>query len=197
MVGERLRYSVSYAVSARGGSEQQGLDIHLDGHLELTCLSATERGGALRGEWQGAAKVTRDGKEEPGIVSLLDGGLRQPFFFERDSAGQLVELRFPTGVLRLSQTLTRSLLTSAQLVRGAAADDLWQSDEIDENGSYVAQYERAGAGKLRKQKLRYRSSHGQNVRHRILESEIGPRRRGARARHRAQRLGSSSMPSSV
>jgi len=72
----------------------------------------------------------------------------------------------------MTQTLVRSVITASQLVRSGSDDSLWQSDELDENGLYVAQYDRLPSGRgYHKQKLRYRRSHSDRVRHRILLSD--------------------------
>jgi HEAT repeat protein len=70
---------------------------------------------------------------------------------------------------------------------------------MDENGTYVAQYQRVADGlTIRKEKLRYRSSYGDQVQHRILQSdttfELDAERRLAKVVAKEGVAATSSMP---
>lgn len=169
-LGEHVTYGVSYSVGLTR-AEARVLDVKLPGKLELTCVRDDDNGSVYRVEWKGTASVVREGEPDPGVAAMLQDGLKQAFFIEYHPAGQVKDLRFAAGVPRLGQTLVRSMLTATQLVRGEPGSTLWQSDEVDENGVYVSQYSLQPDGALAKRRLRYRKTHAEKVRLRVIESD--------------------------
>jgi len=169
-LGTTLSYATSYGVSVtRTGL--QVMDVRWQGHLELTRLRNDGPGGATRASWQGTIEVVREGEPDAGLAATLQEGMKQPFFVEYGENGQIKGLRFSANVPRLAQTLVRSLVTSTQVTGAEPGATLWQSDEVDENGIYVAQYSREPDGALSKHRLRYRRSHAEKARLRIIQSE--------------------------
>lgn len=169
-LGDRLAYSSNYNVSlSRAGAIF--LSVKLSGKLELACLREDENESVYRAQWDGTVAVVRDAEADPGVSAMLQDGLKDAFFVEYRAGGQIKNLRFKPGTPRLDQTLVRSMFTATQIVAGEPGSTLWQNDEVDENGTYVSQYSRQPSGALSKRKLRYRKSHGEKVRLRIVQSD--------------------------
>ncbi len=169
-IGERLAYSSSYRVDVTRGNANV-LGVKQAGKLELTCLREDESGSVYRALWSGTTQVVRDGEQEPAVATMLQDGLKSAFFVEYLRGGQIKSLRFLPGVPRLAQTLVRSMFTATQIIVSEPGATLWQGDEVDENGVYVSQYARQADGAVTKHKLRYRKSHTETVRLRIVQSD--------------------------
>ena len=168
--GDHLRYSLTYGTEVVQGGTEPVLELKLSGTLELVLVERTPEAVRYRARYQGTLAASRGQKPEPALAAAMKAGLDRPFYIEQDPRSQLKSLAFERGVMRTAQTLLRSIAGSLQFVRGSSKSNLWQSDELDENGAFVAQYERKEEGGFSKQKLRYVRSHAENVQHRILDS---------------------------
>jgi len=169
------RRSLSLTYSAKV-SQSGGLlmELSLDGELALVGFSTQvlahapgQPGAVWRVTYTGQAKVndaSGDG-DDAALTPLLES-LRAPFYVVFGPGGDVRELRFPKGMMRLAQTTWRSVLLATQVL-GDEGEAEWTSSELDENGRYEARYARQPDGELRKAKVRYQSSNAAGTTHQL------------------------------
>lgn len=143
----------------RGAAFQLGLL----GKLRVNELG--RQGNVWIERWQFLGQVESTTLAEDEVASLEEA-LKRPFFVEW-TAGLVSGLRFAGDTLRPAQTTWRSLVTLTQYQ--PSGEPLWQAQEQDASGTYLAQYERTG-DRTSKTKLRYVNVRAENVSLRLLHS---------------------------
>ncbi len=155
-------YSLDAEASVEG-SRGTAFQLGLLGKLRVNELG--RQGNVWIERWQFSGQVESSTLAEDEVASLEEA-LKRPFFVEW-TAGLVSGLRFGGDTLRPAQTTWRSLITLAQYQ--PSAEPLWQAQEQDASGTYLAQYERDG-DRTNKTKLRYLSVGAANVSLRLLNS---------------------------
>jgi len=163
-------YSLKYTAEVARGQDPM-ISLSLLGSLELWTVRVDADGTLIRARFAGQASAGVPDADATGATSALQQGFAEPVYIALDPKGQVTDLRFHPGLSRLPQTTWRSLAIGLlQFIAGDSGATLWQSNERDENGVLIAEYDAASAGGYDKRKLRYVSEYLPELKHRVIES---------------------------
>ena len=153
-LGERHTYDVTLHSQYGVADSDPLVAVDLTAKLELTPVSRDETTAELSARLVDPVLSLRQSGQQVTAVDKIAADLRAPFLFTL-SDGRLRTNRVAPGSNALAIGVMRTLASVLQ----SNVSDRMEVTEADSTGEYVAAYERIGADRVRKQKLRYLSWH--------------------------------------
>jgi hypothetical protein len=132
-------------------------DLRLEGPLRVSVLE-TAPSISLQVSFEGTLRIGDGAARDAAAqreVAAFEAGLKTPYVIDLAPSGALHGLRvdpsLPSPIVKIWQAFAATLQTSAH----AAGATRWSGQEVDEVGTYLADYEQDGAGSFTRTKPRY------------------------------------------
>lgn len=129
--------------------DQSSIKLAIRGELRMAFVGAEGDGHRVYAE---LSALTIDLGNDADTRAIA-GEMMRPFMVSADVDGRVRGYAFERNVSTMAQNMIRSIVGQAQLV--AKREARFEATEDDIHGTYVARYERSGAGQITKTKVRY------------------------------------------